>query len=52
MRVIPWTVDDAATMNRLIDMHVDGIITDYPDRLRDVLEVRGAALPRSFTAPD
>jgi glycerophosphoryl diester phosphodiesterase len=51
MRVIPWTVDDAATMSRLIDMQVDGIITDYPDRLRDVHEVRGAALPRSFTAP-
>jgi glycerophosphoryl diester phosphodiesterase len=52
MRVIPWTVDDIATMRRLIDMHVDGIITDYPDRLRDLLRVRGADLPRSFAAPD
>jgi glycerophosphoryl diester phosphodiesterase len=48
MRVIPWTVDDVATMNHLIDLRVDGIITDYPDRLRDVLEARGYALPRSF----
>jgi glycerophosphoryl diester phosphodiesterase len=38
-------------MNHLIDIHVDGIITDYPDRLRDLLEVRGAVLPRTFTAP-
>jgi glycerophosphoryl diester phosphodiesterase len=51
MRVIPWTVNDIPTMNHLIDMHVDGIITDYPDRLRDLLKVRGAVLPRSFTAP-
>jgi len=27
-------------MNRLIDMRVDGIITDYPDRLRDVAAER------------
>jgi glycerophosphoryl diester phosphodiesterase len=31
MRVIPWTVNDAATMRALIEMGVDGIITDYPD---------------------
>ncbi len=52
MRVIPWTVNDITTMRHLIDMHVDGIITDYPDRLRDLLRVRGADLPRSFAAPD
>jgi glycerophosphoryl diester phosphodiesterase len=52
MRVIPRTVNDITTMRHLIDMHVDGIITDYPDRLRDLLRVRGADLPRSFAAPD
>ena len=51
MRVIAWTVDDIPTMRDLIDIHVDGIITDYPDRLRDLLRVRGANLPRSFKAP-
>ena len=38
MRVIPWTVNDTSTMQKLIDMGVDGIITDYPnliDRLKD-----------------
>ena len=36
-----WTVDDAATMNRLIDLGVDGIFTDRIDTLRTVLEQRG-----------
>lgn len=36
-----WTVDDAAAMNELIDLGVDGIISDRPDVLRDVLEQRG-----------
>ena len=45
MKVIPWTVDDPATMHALIDLGVDGIITDYPDRLRAVLSERGMPLP-------
>ncbi|MDJ0839142.1 MAG: glycerophosphodiester phosphodiesterase [Acidobacteriota bacterium] len=28
-----WTVNDKQTMHRLIDMGVDGIVTDFPDRL-------------------
>ena len=43
--VLPWTVNDPAVMNRLIDWQVDGIITDYPDRLRQVLAARGMASP-------
>lgn len=45
MLVVPWTPNDAATMRALIDKGVDGIITDYPDRLRDVLRERGMPLP-------
>jgi glycerophosphoryl diester phosphodiesterase len=30
MKVIPWTVDDDATMPSLIDAGVDGVITEYP----------------------
>jgi glycerophosphoryl diester phosphodiesterase len=37
MQVIPWTVNDEARMRELIDMGVDGIITDYPDVLLRVL---------------
>jgi glycerophosphoryl diester phosphodiesterase len=51
MAVIPWTVDDPATMHSLIDAGVDGIITDYPDRLRDVMAARGFELPRPAREP-
>jgi glycerophosphoryl diester phosphodiesterase len=51
MKVIPWTIDDPATMNKLIDDGVDGIITDYPDRLRAVMEERGFKLPKIYPAP-
>jgi glycerophosphoryl diester phosphodiesterase len=48
IKVIPWTIDDAPTMNKLIDDGVDGMITDYPDRLRTVLADRGFRLPRPY----
>jgi glycerophosphoryl diester phosphodiesterase len=32
MKLIPWTVNDAAEMKKLISMGVDGIISDYPDK--------------------
>ncbi|HYC28884.1 MAG TPA: glycerophosphodiester phosphodiesterase family protein [Chitinophagaceae bacterium] len=31
MRVIPWTVNNKAEIERLRDLGVDGVITDYPD---------------------
>lgn len=33
MAVIPWTVNDEEKMHELLQMGVDGIISDYPDRL-------------------
>lgn len=45
LSVIPWTVNDPAAMARVLDLGVDGIITDYPDRLRKLLAERGLALP-------
>ena len=36
-----WTIDEPAEMERLIDLGVDGIITDRTDVLRDVLRSRG-----------
>jgi glycerophosphoryl diester phosphodiesterase len=32
MQVIPWTVNNRNAMRRLVNMGVDGFITDYPDR--------------------
>jgi glycerophosphoryl diester phosphodiesterase len=45
LAVIPWTVNDRADMLRLIDAGVQGIITDYPDRLRQVMAERKLPLP-------
>ena len=41
LTVIPWTVNDPAEMTRLIDMKIDGLITDYPDRAKALLDARG-----------
>jgi glycerophosphoryl diester phosphodiesterase len=49
--VVPWTTDDPAQMNALIDLGVDGIISDYPDRLRQVMADRHMRLPRAYPPP-
>ncbi|MHA1481662.1 MAG: glycerophosphodiester phosphodiesterase family protein, partial [Candidatus Thorarchaeota archaeon] len=36
-----WTINDVTTMNYLLDLGVDGIFTDQPVLLREVLEKRG-----------
>jgi len=45
LAVIPWTVNAAADIERLLDLGVDGLISDYPDRARAALAARGIALP-------
>ncbi|MFB7310513.1 glycerophosphodiester phosphodiesterase family protein [Streptomyces sp. NPDC056192] len=51
LKVIPWTCDDPATIEALMDMGIDGIITDYPNRVRDIMADRGMRLPKAYPAP-
>ena len=48
LKVVVWTVNDAADMTSLIDLGVDGLITDYPDRARAVMAQKGLPLPSAF----
>ncbi len=41
VRVHVWTVNERAEMERLLDLGVDGVMTDRADVLRDVLRERG-----------
>jgi glycerophosphoryl diester phosphodiesterase len=56
LKVVAWTVNDRADMERLIDWNVDGIITDYPNLLREVLGERAIPLPaaasRGLSGPE
>ncbi len=41
LKLIPWTVNEPADIARMLDMQVDGIISDYPDRVAVEIERRG-----------
>ena len=43
LQVLPWTVNEETSWERLLAWGVDGITTDYPDRLADWLHQRGVA---------
>ncbi len=37
LKIIPWTVNEKADIARVLHLGVDGIISDYPDRVREAL---------------
>jgi glycerophosphoryl diester phosphodiesterase len=45
LKVVVWTVNEEPDMVRMIELGVDGIISDYPDRLRRIAAARGLPLP-------
>ncbi len=48
LKVVPWTCDDMPTVAALMDAGVDGVITDYPNRVRQLMADRGLPLPRPY----
>jgi glycerophosphoryl diester phosphodiesterase len=46
LKVVVWTVNDAKDIVRMLDWKVDGIISDYPNRVRELMHKRGMTLPR------
>jgi glycerophosphoryl diester phosphodiesterase len=42
LEVHVWTIDEQEQMGALLDLGVDGLVTDRPDVLREVLRTRGA----------
>ena len=45
LRVVPFTVNMRADMERMLEFNVDGMISDRPDILREVLTAHGIAVP-------
>jgi glycerophosphoryl diester phosphodiesterase len=43
--VLAWTVNEPAQIEAMLDLGVDGIVSDRPDRVRSAMARRGMALP-------
>jgi glycerophosphoryl diester phosphodiesterase len=50
VKIIPWTVNERSDMARLIGLGVDGIISDYPNRLREAMAEKDMPLPPAVAA--
>ena len=51
LKVIPWTVNEERDIEKMLDLGVDGIISDYPDRVRTAMQKRGMPLPPQVKVP-
>ncbi|MES2980370.1 MAG: glycerophosphodiester phosphodiesterase [Pseudomonadota bacterium] len=45
LKVLVWTINEARPIGYFIDMGVDGLVTDRPDRAREEMKRRGMPLP-------
>jgi glycerophosphoryl diester phosphodiesterase len=46
LKIVVWTVNKPEDMARMIDLGVDGVISDRPDLLRSVAAEKGINLPK------
>ena len=51
LQVLVWTANEPRDLIQLINLGVDGIITDYPSRLRDIMARLGKPLPEPRRLP-
>jgi glycerophosphoryl diester phosphodiesterase len=51
LKVVPWTVNAEKDLKKVIEMQVDGLISDYPDRARALLLKAGHSLPAPVQLP-
>jgi len=42
LRIVAWTVNEPADIARMIELKIDGIISDYPDRVIELLKKSGS----------
>ncbi len=45
LKVVPWTVNEPSDIEAMLAMQPDGMISDYPDRVREAMARRGMPLP-------
>jgi glycerophosphoryl diester phosphodiesterase len=51
VKVVVWTVNEPEQIRRMLDLGVDGIISDRPDLVRAEMAARGMALPKPSPMP-
>lgn len=51
LKVVVWTVNDPAQIRRMLELGVDGIISDRPDLVRAAMAERGMELPPATPVP-
>ena len=47
LRVVVWTVNLPDDIAKMLDLGVDGIISDRPDRVRTAMAARAMSLPKA-----